>query len=436
MNRRPAASLPAYQWPEPWVTRRRYAPWRWLAAGAFHAARAAGVAASVLSPQARAVAVVRTDGVGDAILFEPALRSLARRFGGCEIHLWAPSPTCDLFESHPAVSCRVAVPRGFKAGNFAVFWSIRWRARLGWAIGRHAYEAAVYAASDPEPLGNWLIGSLRAQERWVVEGSTLNQFDWQRDLAQRSASSVLSVKLDGRHELQRNADLAELWAAPLAPGDRPDLPLSSRALTYAGVEVGAARHAVRRARGRGLIGVVAAGSSAINRYPPERWAEALRSVWAEHRLLPALLGGPGDAAVLEAVRKRLADAAVPHHAFAPTQDIAVAAAVVGKLDALLSVDTGLAHAAVAMDVPTVVLATGGMPGRFWPWPTATRSHVLTKKTACAACNYRCTQPEAVCLTEIEPQQVVAAVGRVIKVARHPAASTAAIAPRKEYRHAG
>jgi ADP-heptose:LPS heptosyltransferase len=430
MNRTPVASLPAYQWPEQWVTRRRYAPWRWLVAAAFHGARLAGVTTSFVAPRPRAIAVLRTDGVGDAILFEPALRSLARRFDGHEVHLWAPKPTCELFESHPVVSRRVVVPRGFKSGNHAVFWSIALRARLGWAIGRNHYAAAVYPASDPEPLGNWLIASIRAGERWIVDGSTLNQFDWQRNLTEKSVSSVLSIELKDRHELNRNADLAEIWGSPIPAQARPDLPLSSRATTYAGVEIGAARHAARRNRARGLIGVVVTGSSPINRYPPEKWVAALRSIWNDHRLMPALLGGPTDAETVESIRRRLVEAGMAHHVFPPTQDIAIAAAIVGKLDALLSVDTGLAHAGAAMDIPTAVLVSGGMPGRFWPWPMPTRSIVLTRKTPCAGCNYRCTQPDVVCLTEIDPQQIAAAVGRIIKPARNMT-----IAP-KEYRHAG
>src|SRR5262245_32580958 len=131
--------MPDYRWPEQWLSR-WYAPWRWLAAAVFHAARLLGVLASIPHIPRRRVAVIRTDGIGDAILFEPALSSLSRHCDGYELHLWAPPGVCTLMEAHPDISRFVAVPRGFKQGNFDLFWSLWLRARLGFRIGRHRYD--------------------------------------------------------------------------------------------------------------------------------------------------------------------------------------------------------------------------------------------------------------------------------------------------------
>lgn len=430
------ASLPSYRWPEPWL-RRRYAPVRAIGAAVFHAARMLGMAASLLGPRRPAVAVIRTDGVGDAILFEPALRDLPRVFDGAEVHLWAPPGVIDLLRAHPAVARFVAVPRGFKPGNLALFWSLPWRAKMGYRLGRHAYDLAIYPPADPEPLGNWLLASIRAQQKWVADGSTLNQFDWQRDAAQSAASSVLPVeRTPGMHELERNARLASLWESSIERL-RPEIPASKRAATYASVHLGKARHAVRRARAAGLIGVIPAGASELNRYPALRWAEVIRQLWEGHRLLCGFLGGPGDEEVIQPIAARLGN--LPHHRFPADADISVAAAVVGRLDGVISVDTGLAHAAAAFDVPAAVLVTGGMPWRFFPWPaSAARTVAVNQLTPCAGCNYRCTQPAgAICVSEVEPRQVVDALLAAMKL--RPATGAIPLtpaAPPKEYRHAG
>jgi len=379
----------------------------------------------------RAIAIIRTDGVGDAILFEPSLRSLARRFDGYEIDLWSPSGVGAMFETHPAVAQIIRIPRGYKQGNATVFWSLTWRAKLGFNLGRFSYATAVYIPHDPEPLGAWLLAQMRANEKWLNAGSTLNQFDWQRDWAQRFATQILQPRPAGGHELQRNAYLAEHWEASIE-SERPDLALSPRALTYASVHAGAARHAVRRTRAEALVGVIPAGSSAINQYPLEKWIDTISRIWEHHQMLPALLGGPADAELIAQISRRLTADGIPHHVFPTDCDIAVSAAVVSRLDAVLSVDTGLAHAAVSFDLPTVVLVTGGMPGRFWPWPMATRSIALTKPMPCAGCNYICTQPGALCLTDLSPEWIVDALIRAMK--------SKSILPQtqraKEYRHAG
>lgn len=436
MTRATVASLPNYRWPVEWLAR-RYAPLRAAASGAFHLARAVGWVVSLLARRRPTIAVLRTDGVGDAILFEPVLRDLPRVFDGAEIHLWAPPPVIDLLRAHPAVKRFVAVPRGFKPGNHAVFWSIPWRARLGYRLGRFRYDLAIYPPADPEPLGNWLLASIRATQRWIADGSTLNQFDWQREIAQAGADSVLPVdRSPGIHELQRNAQLAASWESSVERL-RPGIPASPRAATYAAVHLGAARHAVRRARARGLVGIIPAGSGELNRYPAARWAEVIRRLWTEHQLLSGLLGGPDDDDALSPIAKRLGD--VPHHRFPADRDISVAAAVVARLDGVVSVDTGLAHAAAAFDVPSAVLVTGGMPWRFFPWPAATaRTVAVNQPTPCAGCNYRCTHTDgAVCLTEVEPRQVVEALLAAMKL--RPVAPALRIAPSgfpEEYRHAG
>lgn len=146
----------------------------------FHAARLAGRVSSATSPNRRAMLVLRTDGIGDAVLFEPALRSLADRFADYQLHLWAPAATCELFGQHPSVSRTLAVPRGGKAGNLEYFASARWRAVMGWRLGRHVFSVAAYAVESPEPLGDWLLSSVRARQRWYSPGDTENQFAWQR----------------------------------------------------------------------------------------------------------------------------------------------------------------------------------------------------------------------------------------------------------------
>jgi ADP-heptose:LPS heptosyltransferase len=390
---------------------RAVGPWRALAAATFYAARVIGALVAVARPGRHAIALIRTDGAGDAILSEPLIRALARQFDRMDVHLWAPAGAVALLESHEKIQKCVVVPRGFKEGNAKVFWSLPWRARLGYRLGRHRYDIALYSPDDPEPLGSWLLAQMRADEKWLNRGSTNNQFDWQRDWAAQFATRLLEPRPDGGHELQRAAHLAEQLDLPQNT-ESPNLPLSPRALTYASVHVGAARHAVRRARAGGLIGIIPAGSAAINQYPLDKWSQVIRRLWEQHTLLPALLGGPQDEILLQQLSNRLAD--VPHHKFPTDCDIAVSAAVVSRLDGLISVDTGLAHAATAFDLPTVVLVTGGMPGRFWPWPAPTRTIALTKPMPCAGCSYRCTQESAHCITDLSPDWIVDALLRAMK----------------------
>src|SRR5690606_12690725 len=93
-------SAPDYRWPNP---RQRQMPLGWLRRALFHFARSAGAILGAADRTQR-ILVIRTDGIGDALLFEPALRSLARRYREHMLHLWATRPICDLYAHAPYIA--------------------------------------------------------------------------------------------------------------------------------------------------------------------------------------------------------------------------------------------------------------------------------------------------------------------------------------------
>ena len=402
-------SLPEYRWPA------RYgssvmAPLRWTMAAVFHVAYALGILYRIvadrfarLGPE-RPTLVIRTDGIGDALLFEPALECLARHVSPSEVHLWAPRATCQLFAECPSITRRVSVPRGGKHGNLTYFTSVIWRAKLGFELGRWIFEKVVHPSDSPEPLGNWLFASARAYNRWMNFGDTRNQFDWQQARTVGRATRVFERRPGNAHELLRNEYVADQWSEEIRLR-APRVHLSERAGVRAGQELGSWRRAARRANAGELAGLVVAGTSRVNHYPAQQWATALRRLWDEQRVMPVLLGGPRDAAALDSVARQLRRTRVPHVRMLKPADVLTTAAAIRGLDGMLSVDTGLAHVALAQRVPAVILTGGGMPGRFFPWPGNREQVVLNVAMPCEGCDNRCHLPEALCVTRISPDDI-------------------------------
>ena len=396
-------SIPDYRWPD-----RRYTAWwsvrRAVLALIFHAARMAGRIVGIIRPNSAAILVIRTDGIGDAVLFEPALRSLADRCAGQQLHLWAPAATCELFGQHPSVSQTLAVPRGGKAGNLEYFDSARWRAVMGWRLGRHAFAVAAYAVESPEPLGDWLLSSVRARQRWYCPGDTENQFGWQRERTSSLASRLLASRVQGGHELLRNAHLANQWGG--VADSMPRIALGAQERWQAEEQARTWRKLASAVGARGIVGIMSGSAAAVNAYPAASWAQVIRMLWTQHRAMAAFFGGSNDQPRITEISRLIPD--VPHGQLPPNFGLRAAAASLQMIDGLISVDTGLAHVATALNVPTVVLRHGGHPGRFFPWPTNTASPVLSHPMPCEGCRGRCVQPEAQCLTRIAPEEVVSA----------------------------
>ncbi len=341
------------------------------------------------------------------MLFEPALETLAQTMSPHAIHLWAPKTTLDIMRAVPVIDKRFPIPRGFKPGNLAYFRSPLWRIRMGFRMGMCVYDKVVYPADSPEPLGNWLYASVRAVERWINYGDTDNQYEWQRQRAQEHATFVIEKRPGSAHELLRNAYLAMQWSGKLMIR-KPRVHLTDRARWHADWQFRQWKAARRSFDASEIIGVVTAGSLGVNSYPLGQWVHALKRIWLDRRGLPALIGGPQDVAALDKLAAALKHASVPFVRLSRPMSVLDNAAIIAKLDAVISVDTGLAHIAVAQNIPTVVLVAGGHPGRFFPWPRAAHQAVLNVRMPCDGCRNRCTQSEPFCITRISPDQLACA----------------------------
>jgi ADP-heptose:LPS heptosyltransferase len=383
---------------------------RGLLALVFYTAFIAGRVVGLLWRTRDTVLIIRTDGLGDALLFEPALENLGITLSPLKIHLWAPTLTCHLFAHCPTIARIVKIPRGYRDGNLAYFRSPLWRMKLGFEMGRCKFEKVIYPVESPEPLGNWLFANVRAVERWVNYGDTVNQYDWQRDKTHARASRVIENRPGNAHELHRNEYLVEQWSGE--KGLRlPKVLASDETMANAEIEAERWRTAARKLGGTEFVGVVPVASMPIKSYPDAQWTEALQRLWQQQRVVGVLLGGPGDVEALDRLSNSLKAADVPFVRMQKPMGVLQIASAVRYFDGVLSVDTGLAHLAVAQRVPTVVLVTGGNPGRFFPWPTVKNHIVLNVATSCAGCHDRCTQPEPECITHITPDEIVAAYSK-------------------------
>ncbi|MGH7177844.1 MAG: glycosyltransferase family 9 protein [Tepidisphaeraceae bacterium] len=397
-------SAPDYRWPDQLMSA-RWAALRWALSALFHAAYAVGLLVSRVWRGNSAVLVIRTDGLGDAVLFEPALETLAQSVSPCDIHYWAPRLSSEALRACPSIHRRLTIPRGFKDGNLGYFFSPMWRIKLGYNLGRWEFDKVIYPAESPEPLGNWLFVSARAVERWLNDGDLDNQFDWQRARTHERATRILERRPGDGHELLRNGYIAGQWGAP-AQMRWPRIHVDEHSFDLATHQVSRWRRTARRHNASGIVALVPGSATVVNHYPACSWADVARRLWADHRVMCALFGSPDDEALLTELTNLLAD--IPHLLMSRPMSIPACAATIRRLDGVLSVDTGLAHIAVAQNTPAVVLRAGGHPGRFFPWPRETQCEVLFHEMPCEGCRNVCSLSEPECITHVTPRQIVEA----------------------------
>lgn len=216
--------------------------------------------------------------------------------------------------------------------------------------------------------------------------------------------------LPGEHTAERWLRMAALTPPALRPPPPPPPPRAANArleLTAQELATCDAWLAQRNLAGRTLVafqagnkrtmrGLIRRRASNTKYWPEARWGEVIRAVRAalpEAALL--LLGVPEEFALNAdiAAAARVSDL----HNVADDLPIPVLLPLLARCHSLITVDTGPAHAAVALGCPTVALFGAADPRRFRPGGASTPALVLTGEVA--------GKPD---ILGIEPAEVIAA----------------------------
>jgi ADP-heptose:LPS heptosyltransferase len=207
------------------------------------------------------------------------------------------------------------------------------------------------------------------------------------------------------HERERYRALARHLGAPSDPPPLWRLPEEAEQAAEA------RRRALGLERGRYLACFPEGTANvAIKRWPPERYAAALRAFQQEHPLKIVLMGNEAEADRLAWLRERLEG---PAAVFAGGPgELPVLAGLLAGARAWLGNDSGPMHLAQAYGTPGVALFGGG--GRweaYAPWGRGTLG--VVHHLPCFGCSWDCLFGHAVCLEQIPAAAVVESLRRVM-----------------------
>ena len=334
--------------------------------------------------------VVRFAALGDVVLLTVLLQALAQRYGQ-PVHLLSSGDwTAELLGHDPAVSeLRLVTSRRAPYWLTPSQWTVnRW---LG------AHRGPVYLC-DPDPYAERMIQRagvpeerlVRAWRHWPGDG--IHWADWWLQIAALDA-----------HGAPGPARPVEVTAQPrlyLPPGAQQDIDAWLAVHGLIGFPLVLLQPGHKKTHKRGRIGTV----THDKHWPAERWGAVIRGVTAA---LPgaALLvcGSPREAGLAQEV----VEAAGAPPAGRRIVNIARLQltlprlmAVASRAHSMVSVDTGPAHVAAAMDCPLVVLYGQSGWGRWRP--RAPSASVLTLGPKAPTPGAR--------LLDLTPAQVLAAWG--------------------------
>jgi ADP-heptose:LPS heptosyltransferase len=354
----------------------------------------------------RRILVLRLERIGDLLMAVPALADLRSLAEPAEIDLVVGEWNLRLAKAIPSVTRVDALSarwlardsqgdRG-KSMTGLLRETARWRARR--------YDLAINL--EPDIRSNLLLAA--SGGRWLA--------GW----ASGGGGPLLDLALDfdPRVHTSENARrlVSTIFHQPLASPRTPHLVIPDDAARYAADRLG---HSNRGP----LIGIHASGGRHVKQWEPSRFAEVAGRLARQLNATIVLTGGPGDRALVDVVR-----AAVPAEQVidvAGEIDLLNLAAVVQRLNVLVTGDTGPMHVATAVGTPVVAIFGASNPVRYGP-----RGHldrIVRVELPCSPCNrirlppQRCAVRTPDCLAYISPSRVFDATVSALSASTHASA---------------
>jgi len=282
--------------------------------------------------RARRVLVLRPGAIGDTLIALPALLALRRRYPGALIE---------------AVGNATALPIA-QASGLADRW-------IGFDDGR---VTRLFMPGEPRPDDHFL--GLDVAVTWSRDtDGTLRAA-----LERRGARQVIVAPSQPDPSAPEHVgcyllrSLAPLGIEPNDEGvEQPEVRVPPEAEAAAQAELSAAG-----LDWRPFVAVHPGSGSAAKNWPSEQYARIVDTLATQHGLASIVLGGPADAAALRVLHDRAGS--VP--SIVTDRPLLVVAALLRRAAGFLGNDSGLAHLAGLLGVPTLALFGPSDPALWRP----------------------------------------------------------------------
>lgn len=325
------------------------------------------------------ILLVQLRQLGDVLLTSALLEDLRVAFPAARIDFLTSPRAVPLLDGNPWPT-DVIVPD--ERGRLRAMRQIRAR-RYDWVIDTQSSPAS-------GPLT--FFSGARRRVGWDISGPW--RFAYNERIPRKSGAPLYVVRA-------RQQFLERLGVTPVARRPKLYLTGSERATGAADLR------ALGIPGGRPAIGLLLSAGSPFSRWPLERFGQ-LAALLQQEGAAPVILETPGD----EDDAARVADLA-PGVVRLAAPGLRRFLGVLAGLRLLVSGDTGPAHMATALDIPTVTLY-GPSRAENWNPGLATTVAVSSPRLRCDACarGLRRTQRHT-CMVEIEVRAVADAVRRLL-----------------------
>jgi ADP-heptose:LPS heptosyltransferase len=335
---------------------------------------------------------LRLERIGDLVMTLPALAELRALAPSAEIDLVVGSWNADLARAIPSVTRIEVVDAAWlsRGADGVSPLALAMRAR-GWRT-RH-YDLAINFEPD-----------IRTNLALALAGAASTA-----GFASGGGGPLLDLALDYDVSAHTADNAVALVRAALGSGHTDPHTRARLAIPEANRQAAAAL--IARLGAGPLVGIHVSAGRAVKQWPEARFRDVAQHLVRERSASIVFTGSPEDARQIAQAREGLPDAQVLD--LSQGTDLLTVAAVLERLDLVVTGDTGPLHLAHAVGTPIVAIFGPSDPRRYAP--RGTFDTIVRIDLPCSPCNRirqppaRCTGHTPDCLTGIDVAQVVAAI---------------------------
>lgn len=343
-----------------------------------------------MGAQPQNILIVQTAFLGDVVLTTPLLIAVRRAFPSARIAVVAIPATREVLAAHPAVDEIIPFDKkGAQRGLGALI-------RFGRALAKRRFDLAI---TPHRSMRSALFLSIAGIPRRIGFARYPAAFFYTDRVAWDSK----------RHDVERN--LALLAPLGVAPSERLPLSLATNSEWEGEVDRLLTDRGIRT--GETLVALSPGSVWATKRWLPEGFAAVADALAEKEGLRVLIVGSKAD--------RPVADAVIARCRTRPTDLVGATslgglAALSARCRAFITNDNGSMHVAVAGGAPVVAIF-GSTTLSLGYGPYTDRAIVVERDLDCRPCGLhgheRCPLGHFRCMGEIRPEDVLAAVRRVL-----------------------
>ncbi len=368
----------------------------------------------------RKILVIKLDSLGDFLLATPFLRGLRRAAPHAHIDLLVAPQTLPLAELCPYVNRVVGFQVTQQGQSFTAQATGAQAAREGFLadFAAHRYDLAVVPRWDLDMgFASWVCRSSEASRR--VGFAAPRMYAQYGGYAQQNFTDILSLPF-AAHEVEHNQALLDYMtsATPRSAAISQYDPAHNATDAWISADDLAAADLFLEEMpinpSRPLLAVCPGAAGGNRRMPPEKLLAILRRVQTLYPGLQLLvLGSAADAQAAARLCSGLHDCT----SLCGRTTLRQTVALLSRATAAVTMDSGPAHMAAAVETPVAVFSPhprngdsidNHSPMRFRPWGRG-ESTVLQPESAVWPCTDRCRGEAANCLFAIADEDAAQAI---------------------------